>query len=354
MAAGAARGEGDVSVKRSTPSSGNVFADLGLPDAEEALTKADLAREIVRVIRRREWTQAEAARVLGIDQPKVSALMRGRLDGFSTDRLLRFLNELDQEVEIAVRPKEATVEHAQVRVSIKDDRHQAAIASGPMTADTAAKAIAAQNTAIIDTVTRGFGAKAIYDSVWRAFGPLSVAEAARSALSSGLASPAFKAMAASISAAALAGETLQTFGTSSAMRELQEAAASIAKLEAALAMRELQAAANELTALNSDFAPTAGRMAEEIRSLGTAMADIFASGAAAIAFRTADGVVEVEPTGKVVRIQQKDESEEEIVEIAVSAGMRLQRLARPRQFRLIVGAVWIELDEDTDLLAAGD
>ena len=56
----------------------------------------------------RGWTQARAARALGIDQPKVSALMRGRLRDFSTERLIRFLNDLDQEVEIAVRPKAAT------------------------------------------------------------------------------------------------------------------------------------------------------------------------------------------------------------------------------------------------------
>ena len=99
-------------------SGGNVFADLGLPDADEALAKADLAREIVRLVRRNGWKQVRAAKELGIDQPKVSALMRGRLESFSTERLIRFLIALDQEVEIAVRPKKAQ-EQAGVRVSIE-------------------------------------------------------------------------------------------------------------------------------------------------------------------------------------------------------------------------------------------
>ena len=86
-------------------SSGNVFADLEVPDAAEALTKAALARRICVLLAERKLTQARAAAVLGIDQPKVSALIRGKLDGFSTDRLFRFLNALDQDVEILVRPR---------------------------------------------------------------------------------------------------------------------------------------------------------------------------------------------------------------------------------------------------------
>ena len=85
-------------------SSGNVFADLGLPDAPELHAKADLAYEISRTIDQQGLTQAEAAEILGVDQPKVSALVRGRLEGFSLERLYRFLNALGKDVEIVVRP----------------------------------------------------------------------------------------------------------------------------------------------------------------------------------------------------------------------------------------------------------
>src|SRR5690242_12805839 len=86
------------------PSSGNVFADLDLPNPEALLAKAELARRIGLILAERKLTQARAAAALGIDQPKVSALLRGKLDGFSTDRLFRFLNALGRDVEIVVRP----------------------------------------------------------------------------------------------------------------------------------------------------------------------------------------------------------------------------------------------------------
>lgn len=86
-------------------SSGNVFADLGVGDPDEALVKAELARAIAALVNARRLTQTQAAELLSIDQPKVSALMRGRLSGFSIDRLLRFLLALDRDVEIVVRPK---------------------------------------------------------------------------------------------------------------------------------------------------------------------------------------------------------------------------------------------------------
>jgi predicted XRE-type DNA-binding protein len=86
-------------------SSGNVFADLELPDADESLAKAELAGRICALLAERRLTQAKAAAVLGVDQPKVSALMRGKLDGFSVERLFRFLNALGQDVEIIIRPR---------------------------------------------------------------------------------------------------------------------------------------------------------------------------------------------------------------------------------------------------------
>jgi len=86
-----------------TSSSGNVFADLGFVEPEEMLLKAELARRISATIKARHLTQAQAAELLGVDQPKVSALMRGRLTIFSIDRLLRFLTALGNDVEIIVR-----------------------------------------------------------------------------------------------------------------------------------------------------------------------------------------------------------------------------------------------------------
>jgi predicted XRE-type DNA-binding protein len=97
-------------------SSGNVFADLGLVEPEEALAKAELVRRIGHILKRRRLSQAQAADVLGIDQPKVSALLRGRLSGFSTDRLLRFLNALDRDIEIVIKRKPRSRKQARIRV----------------------------------------------------------------------------------------------------------------------------------------------------------------------------------------------------------------------------------------------
>jgi len=86
-----------------TPSSGNVFADLNLPHADDLLAKAELAAKIIAEIQRRRLTQSQAAAILGIDQPKVSALKQGKLSGFSIERLLRFLILLGRDVEITVK-----------------------------------------------------------------------------------------------------------------------------------------------------------------------------------------------------------------------------------------------------------
>jgi predicted XRE-type DNA-binding protein len=84
--------------------SGNVFADLGLPHPEQELLKAKLTLQIYRLIKRRGLKQAEAGRILGIQQPHVSALMRNRAGAFSVERLMDFLTALGQDVEIIVRP----------------------------------------------------------------------------------------------------------------------------------------------------------------------------------------------------------------------------------------------------------
>jgi len=99
-----------------TRGTGNVFADLGLPYPEERLAKASLALEIERTIRKRGLSQAAAAQALGIDQPKVSALRNGRLNGFSVERLIRFLNALDRDVEIVIKAKPRSRRHGQLRV----------------------------------------------------------------------------------------------------------------------------------------------------------------------------------------------------------------------------------------------
>jgi predicted XRE-type DNA-binding protein len=99
-------------------SSGNVFADLGLENSDELLIKAELVRQISNLIDARRLTQAEAAKMLGIDQPKVSALLNGKLSGFSTDRLFRFLNALGSDVEIRVTPKLMPESQAQTRIVI--------------------------------------------------------------------------------------------------------------------------------------------------------------------------------------------------------------------------------------------
>lgn len=99
-------------------SSGNVFADLGLENSDELLVKAELARKISSIITKQHITQAEAAELLGVDQPKISALINGKLSGFSTVRLFRFLNALGRDVEIVVKAKPKSRSQAQTRVVV--------------------------------------------------------------------------------------------------------------------------------------------------------------------------------------------------------------------------------------------
>ncbi len=88
-----------------TKSSGNVFEDLGLPNPEERLIKAKLANLIEDLIESRSLTQIQASKILGIPQPKISALLNGKLSGFSVEKLFSFLNLLDQNIEILVHQK---------------------------------------------------------------------------------------------------------------------------------------------------------------------------------------------------------------------------------------------------------
>ena len=94
----------------------NVFADLDLPHAEQELLKARLTLQIYKLIRARGLTQAKAGEILGIKQPHVSVLMRNRPGTFSVERLMEFLTNLGQDVEITVRPTRK--EHGKVSVVV--------------------------------------------------------------------------------------------------------------------------------------------------------------------------------------------------------------------------------------------
>ncbi len=102
-----------------TKSSGNVFQDLGLPDPEERLAKAGLAIQIRKIIKLSNLNQANAGELLGINQPKISALLSGNLAGFSTDRLIRFLNLLGRDVDIIIKEKSVSRKYGHVHVISK-------------------------------------------------------------------------------------------------------------------------------------------------------------------------------------------------------------------------------------------
>jgi predicted XRE-type DNA-binding protein len=98
-------------------SSGNVFADLGLRDADEKQTRVRLAVAINQIVQTRRLSQTAAARLLEINQPKISALANYRLEGFSVERLLNFLNALDRDVEIVIRKKPRSRRSARIMVT---------------------------------------------------------------------------------------------------------------------------------------------------------------------------------------------------------------------------------------------
>ena len=124
MAKHMAKGKQNMSEKADyTVGSGNVFKDLGFNRPEEELAKSDLAIQISKIIQQKGWTQKKAAGILGIDQPKVSALKNGRLGGFSIERLLSFLRALDRDIDIVVRPKTEDVAHIQVAEAINRPRY---------------------------------------------------------------------------------------------------------------------------------------------------------------------------------------------------------------------------------------
>ncbi|MFZ0887832.1 MAG: helix-turn-helix transcriptional regulator [Candidatus Binataceae bacterium] len=101
---------------KATPSSGNIFAGLDLPNPEQWLAKAELARRISDLIQQRGLSQRQAAALLGVKQLQVSAVMRGLLEGFTTDRLFRFLNKLGQEIRIVVQPAAKRKQRGSIKV----------------------------------------------------------------------------------------------------------------------------------------------------------------------------------------------------------------------------------------------
>jgi predicted XRE-type DNA-binding protein len=110
-------GGNEQSMEEITRGSGNVFADLGYPDAEERQTKLRLAHTLSQILKQRHLTQAAAAELLGISQPKVSALVNYRLEGFSVERLMTFLTALDRDVEIVIRKKPRSRPAARISVT---------------------------------------------------------------------------------------------------------------------------------------------------------------------------------------------------------------------------------------------
>ena len=109
-----------------TYGSGNVFADLGLPNPEQLLLKARLASMIYDVIEARGWTQTHAAEVMGIKQPDVSDITRGRLTNFSAERLIHLLGKLDQRVTITVRDEKEEVPPKEIVIDCRNDGRRSA------------------------------------------------------------------------------------------------------------------------------------------------------------------------------------------------------------------------------------
>ena len=113
--------KGTITTDESTrfePSSGNVFADLAIPNPGLALVKAELVQHIRKLISEQNLSQTQAGHLLKLDQPKVSLLLRGQVQGYTIDRLVRFLNALGQQVEISVRPANSSTAAISARAVI--------------------------------------------------------------------------------------------------------------------------------------------------------------------------------------------------------------------------------------------
>ena len=98
--------------------SGNVYADLGYPDSDTLLVKARLAAKIAEIVQRRALTQAQTAEILGLTQPKVSALLKGRFRGISEHRLLECLTRLGRDVHIVIKPAPRSRPNGRLTLSV--------------------------------------------------------------------------------------------------------------------------------------------------------------------------------------------------------------------------------------------
>lgn len=108
-------------VVRGTPvevGSGNVYADLGYPDSESMLIKAKLAAKIAEIVQRRGLTQTRTAEILGLTQPKVSAILKGRFRGISEHRLLECLTRLGRDVHIVIKPTPQSRSNGRLTLSV--------------------------------------------------------------------------------------------------------------------------------------------------------------------------------------------------------------------------------------------
>jgi predicted XRE-type DNA-binding protein len=99
-------------------SSGNVYADLGMPDAEGMLVKCQLSMKIEEIIKSRRWTQQQAAQALGMSQPKLSKMLRGQFRGISQAKMLEYLNRLGRDVQIVIGPARRTRVRAPGRLDV--------------------------------------------------------------------------------------------------------------------------------------------------------------------------------------------------------------------------------------------
>ena len=109
-------------------SSGNVYADTGYRNPQEAMAKAELALLIIDAIKKKKLTQKEAAELIGIDQPKISDIVRGRLSGFTIDRLFRFLMALGMDIVIEAKPHKQRNSKPFILVMMPKNGHRQAIA----------------------------------------------------------------------------------------------------------------------------------------------------------------------------------------------------------------------------------
>jgi predicted XRE-type DNA-binding protein len=101
--------------------SGNVYADLGYPDSESMLVKAQLAAKIAEIVQRRALTQTRTAEILGLTQPKVSALLKGQFRGISEHRLLECLTRLGRDVHIVIKPAPKSRSNGRLTLSVAGD-----------------------------------------------------------------------------------------------------------------------------------------------------------------------------------------------------------------------------------------